>query len=514
MLSTEVSSPKTEDGIAKLIGQFGRWQFIVFSTVSLVKLSSGWVQMAILFLTPQFTFWCSEFKNITLTDLTGKAAMLNESSNTFKQLEGQIVANSTCYKNCSKYSYNLSPFDNTIISEWDLVCERAWLASFTQMVLQFGILLGSIVFGFLSDRYGRKNTFLVSITSLILFGFAIPFAPDYITFTVLRFFLGVATSGTMVISFVIVMETIGIRYRELLGCLFQIPFIIGHMTVPLFAFYLRSWDSYSLAMAVPPLIYLMYFFVLTESPRWLLSVGKTDEAAKIVKKAAEFNGLPTTKIGETLNKMAEEIRAKSDEARANYSDLMHPTLRVKTICCCIMWMVVGLTFYGVNQFISQTSPDPFVTVAAAGAIQIPANLLSICLIKYFGRRIPIAIAFTLGGLCMLLLGVVPHTYTTTLTLGTLGVSCIAMVATSIYVFTSELFPTVVRNMSLGACSTFMRLGSMIAPFISNSAVPWLPTVIFGFTPIAASLLCLFLPETKGIALMDSIDKNDKKDNDN
>lgn len=134
-------------------------------------------------------------------------------------------------------------------------------------------------------RYGRKNTFLVSITALIVFGFAIPFAPDYTTFTVLRFFLGIATSGTMVVSFVLIMETAGPNFREILGCLFQIPFIIGHMTVPLFAYFFRSWDSYSLALAIPPVIYFGYFFLLTESPRWLVSVGRVKEATVIVKRA-------------------------------------------------------------------------------------------------------------------------------------------------------------------------------------------------------------------------------------
>ncbi|XP_045518256.1 organic cation transporter-like protein [Pieris brassicae] len=487
-IATQVTAPDKEDSLANLIGQFGRWQFLVFATVSLVKLSSGWVQMAILFLTPKLTFWCVEFRN-------GSAS------------SAPVVENSTCYSDCLKYDYDASPFDNTIVSEWDLVCERGWLASFTQMVLQLGILLGSIVFGFLSDRYGRKITFLISITFLVLLGFAIPFAPNYATFTVIRFFWGVATSGTMVVSFVIVMETIGSNYREMLGCLFQIPFIIGHMTVPLFAYYFRSWDSYSLAMAVPPLIYLMYFISLTESPRWLLSVGRVDEAAKIVKKAAQFNGLPTTKIDETLKQLSDDIRSKSQEGRANYTDLLRPALLVKTVCCCVMWTIVGLTFYGFNQYISQTSPDPFVTVAAAGAIQIPSNIISIWLIKRFGRKLTIALTFILGGICVLLLGVVPKTYAITLTLGTLGVSCTAIVAASIYIYTSELFPTVVRNMSMGACSMCMRIGSMIAPFISNLAltVPWLPTVVFGFAAIAASAMCLFLPETKGTTLPDSLE---------
>ncbi|XP_072933084.1 organic cation transporter protein-like [Epargyreus clarus] len=485
-IATQIAASKQkEDGLANLVGHFGKWQLLVCASVSLVKFSSGWVQMAILFLTPNLVFWCEDFgPNST-----------------------EVAKNSTCYDHCLKYAYDTSPFENTIISEWDLVCKKAWMASFTQMVLQLGVLIGSIMFGFLSDRYGRKITFLVSITSLIILGFGVPFSPNYIVFTVVRFFLGVATAGTMVISFVLIMETIGTKYREIFGCLFQIPFIIGHMTVPLFAYYFRKWDEYSLALAVPPLIYLGYFFVLNESPRWLVSVGRVEEATKIVTKAAEMNGLPTAKIGETLKQMSEEINCKADEPKLNYSALFHPALRVKTVCCCAMWMITGLTFFGFNQYISQTSPDPFISVAAAGGIQIPSNLVSIWLIKHFGRKLTTATFFALGGICVVTLGCVPHTFWITLTLGTLGVSCTAIVAASIYIFTSELFPTVVRNMSMGASSTSMRVGSMIAPFISNLSltIPWLPTVIFGVAPIAAGAVCLMLPETKGTTLPDSME---------
>lgn len=481
------TAPK-EDVLSKLVGQFGTWQFIVFSSVFLVKLSSGWVQMAILFLTPSITFWCADFAESTDNKTI-------------------IVENSTCYKDCLRYDYDTGLFDNTIVSEWDLVCERRWLASFTQMMLQLGILIGSIVFGFMSDRYGRKLTFLFSVTSLIAFGFAVPFSPDYVSFTVLRFLMGFATAGTMVVSFVIVMETAGPRYREPLGCLFQIPFIIGHMTVPLFAYFYRSWDTYSLALAVPPLIYLGYFFLLSESPRWLVSVGRVDEATAIVTRAAKMNKLPTEKIKESLTAMSEAIQSKSEEPRPNYLQLMHRSLRVKTTCCCLIWLITGVTFFGLNQYISQTSPDPFISVSAAGAIQIPSIIGSIWLIKYFGRKITTILFSCLGGICIITLGCLPDTFALKLTFGTLGVSFASVVATTIYIYTSELYPTVVRNMGMGAVSTGMRLGSMLAPFISNMAtsIPWLPTVVFGLAPIAAGGLCLFLPETKGRNLPDSLE---------
>lgn len=129
----------TDDPFDRLLGHFGTWQLIVVVTISLVKLSSGWVQMAILFLTPNVTFWCSNMANST-------AEISNTTNVTWTGY------NNTCYENCAKYEYDGTPMGNTIISEWDLVCDRRWLASFTQMMLQLGILIGSIVFGFLSDR--------------------------------------------------------------------------------------------------------------------------------------------------------------------------------------------------------------------------------------------------------------------------------------------------------------------------------------------------------------------------
>ncbi|XP_059053045.1 organic cation transporter protein-like [Achroia grisella] len=483
--SSPANDAPKEDKFAKLVGHFGKWQFVVFSSVFLVKLSSGWVQMAILFLTPNFTFWCTGFEDNSTLD----------------------IKNMTCYKNCIEYDYDTSPFENTIISEWDLVCERNWLASFTQTILQLGILIGSIVFGFLSDRYGRKNTFLASIIILIAFSFGVPYSPNYTIFTVLRFFVGFGTAGTMVISFVIVMETIGPKYREIFGCVFQIPFVLGHMSTPLFAYYFRSWDTFALSIAVPQVIYFGYFFLLSESPRWLISVGKVEEATKIVKQAAIMNNRPTEKIGETLTKLSEDMLTKTDEPKLNYADLFQSSMRRRSLCCCIMWLIIGTMYYGFNQYISQTSSDTFVSVAVAGAIQIPSNLIAIWFIKKFGRKKTITTVFILGGTVIIALGFVPKIYWLTLLMGTLGVSCAGAAATTIYIYTTELFPTVVRNMGMGVCSTSMRVGSMIAPFISNLSMTttWLPTIIFGGAAICAGFIALLLPETKGKTLPDTID---------
>lgn len=122
---------KFEDTLTNAIGRFGRWHIMLLVVLIVpTKMSAMWAQMAIIFLAPKTTFYCVERNNIT---------------------QDTVIENETCYSDCVKYEY-VSEFDNTIISEWDLICERKWLTNFTQTVCMFGILVGSIVFGFIADR--------------------------------------------------------------------------------------------------------------------------------------------------------------------------------------------------------------------------------------------------------------------------------------------------------------------------------------------------------------------------
>lgn len=106
-------------------------------------------------------------------------------------------------------------------------------------------------------------------------------------FTILRFLLAVATGGTMVSSFVLTMEIIGAKYRDTVGIIYQIPFNLGHLTLPLFGYFLRDWNTFQLAISLPSILFLSYYFLLPESPRWLLTAGKAKEATIIMETAAK-----------------------------------------------------------------------------------------------------------------------------------------------------------------------------------------------------------------------------------
>ncbi|NXT50486.1 S22AD protein, partial [Pluvianellus socialis] len=73
-----------------------------------------------------------------------------------------------------------------------------------------------------------------------------------------------------------------------------------------------------------------------------------------------------------------------------------------------------------------------------------------------------------------------------------------------YVYSAELFPTIIRQTSVGLCSMSARVAGIVAPLISllSKYHQAIPMAIFGSAPVVAGLLCFLLPETCGTDLAD------------
>jgi MFS family permease len=190
---------------------------------------------------------------------------------------------------------------------------------------------------------------------------------------VFRFFTAAATGGTMVTSFVLVMEIIGIKWRELISVLYQIPFNLGHLTLPLFAYFIRDWDRLQFALSIPSIILISYYWLLPESPRWLFAVGRVDESVKVLEKAAKCNNLPTDNIRNELETIS---KAKTEAvARGNFLDLFRTrNMLVKTVCMNFNWFVCGMCFFGVSQYVGETGGNIFKNVAISACFELPGEV--------------------------------------------------------------------------------------------------------------------------------------------
>lgn len=301
------------------------------------------------------------------------------------------------------------------------------------------------------------------------------------------------------------MEITDVKWRELISVLYQVPFNMGHLTLPMFAYYFRDWRYLQFALSIPSVVLISYYWLVPESPRWLFTAGRVTESAAILEKAAKCNKLPTETIRSDLELHAKAMNNSSNASRGNAFDLIRtPNMRMKTIYICFNWMVCGLGFFGVAQYIGQSGGNIFWNVAVSAFLELPGTLLCIYTMKAWGRKLTLAASNTLAGVCMLLIAVFPDYQVELASVALVGMS---ISFPTVYLYAGELFPTVVRNVGIGVASMIARIGSMVAPFaIALKHIgPAFPPIVLGVIPLIGALLVLRLPETCGQPLPASIE---------
>ncbi|XP_061378462.1 organic cation transporter protein-like [Danaus plexippus] len=467
------------DHIQSAIGSFGKYQFYLCFLIFLSKFPVAFHQMAIIFLAPKAEFTCEG-----------------------TQIKG------TCP--CDKPVYDTSIFTNTIITQWDLICKDKWLASLTQTLFQLGTLIGSLLFGMASDRFGRKKPMLFAVLLQVSSGVAAAFAPDYWSFSLLRFIVGMSVGGTMVVGFVIIMEYVGAKYRDIISALYQAPFNMGHMLLPVFGYFFRDYVNFQLAISLPAILLLSYFFLLPETGRWLIATQRTEEAIQIIERVATINKRPTEHIRkdiETHQKQLENNKLK----KGTLLDLFRtPNLRKNILAMSFNWLTCSYCFYGVSQYVGQLSGNIFVNVAASASVTLVGTFVSIPLMRAIGRRTILIVFNFISAVCLLILACFPDR-SFSVFFASIGVVASFIVFVVVYLYCTELFPTVVRNAAIGFSSMMARIGSMIAPFVIDlrDTAVWLPPIIFAIFPLASAMVSFLLPETKGHELMTTIEEGER-----
>lgn len=218
------------------------------------------------------------------------------------------------------------------------------------------------------------------------------------------------------------------------------------------------------------------------------------------------NKLPTEEIRQKVELYQFEQRHR--RAKSTVLDLFRtPNIRRNIIIMSFAWLVCSYCFYGVTYYISHLTGDVFINVVATGSVCLVGCIICIPLIKFSKRKAVVIAANITCSFCVFIIGFVPEGKGS-LVIGCIGELLCYIIFIVLYLYCTEMFPTVVRNAAIGICSMMARLGAMIAPFAAGLRPygKWCAPVAFGIFPMIAGLLCVLLPETKDSELMSTIEE--------
>ncbi|XP_068094731.1 solute carrier family 22 member 13-like [Hyperolius riggenbachi] len=396
--------------------------------------------------------------------------------------------------------YDMSQQKATLVTEFDLVCNKKEQIDISQSIHMLGLLIGALIFGPLGDKIGRRPVILISIVLMTAFGVGAAFVTQFYVYMILRCFVGMAMSGIMINNLVLVAEWVGSSQRSYATIIGHVCFAVGLIVLSGVAYAIRDWRMLQVACAAPTGLLLCYIWLLPESPRWLLTKGKHKQAQKLLQKAAKINKREISE--EILQQLQEEKQEKS----GNITDLFKtPNLRKITLIMCCVWFVNSLVYYGLSLNVGSFGLDIYLTQLIFGAVEIPARVGAMFMVQYIGRKPSQAACLLFGGVVCLIVTAIPEDLSTVTTvLAVMGKFATASTYSICYIYAAELFPTVIRQNGVGLCSMTSRVGGIIAPLINLLAKYHraIPMAIYGIAPIVGGVLSLFLPETNKKELQD------------
>ncbi|XP_073484765.1 solute carrier family 22 member 7-like [Aquarana catesbeiana] len=421
----------------------------------------------------------------------------------------QATINGSHVQSCNQgWEYDLSTFSSTTVTRWDLVCSRRGLSKALATLFFIGVTVGAIIFGDLSDRYGRRVMLLVSMLLAIVFGGMSAGSISYSMFAVCTALSGCTFSGLTINIISLSVEWVDVRHRTDAGIITGFCWSIGSSVLALLAYLLRDWRWLLVAITAPLVPAVISVWWVPESARWLLAKGRAKEAEAVLMQCAAANGCSLDafrKNSESIQALAE---AEPSSHTYSYIDLFRtPRLRRISVCCGLVWFAVAFSYYGIILNVSSFGFDIYLTHFLYSLVEFPGKLGVYFLMNHLGRRWSLFLTLLMTGVCIgVSAGIPPSLGPFRTAVAIIGKGFSEAAFTGLILYTAELFPTVIRQNGIGYTSFVGRLGASVAPLMLLLDDIWhhLPQTIYCVTAVACSFAACLLPETINVPLPETI----------
>ncbi|CAL2040293.1 unnamed protein product [Caenorhabditis brenneri] len=413
----------------------------------------------------------------------------------------ELTDNCQVYFSCPKrnLTFDAYPFYSTAL-EFDWICgSNAFYRTFFLQIQFAGLLVGTLLFGSLSDQYGRRPIGIYATAGGMGTSILSSLAPSANALFIVRFFVGLTLGGMLVVLCAWIMEVILPQQRMVLRGLFNWGWTrIALTTVCYFTQHWRLSCFVTGCTLVPALFLVLK--VIPESPVWLHSKGKYDEMVASEKKIARIAGIPYV-----------PIHHSSIQPKGLLETLKTKGMLNKLLVLWSMWLIVAICGGAIDLNSGTLAGNLYLNQLLFGILLVFSKMLLLFVDTFcpnFKRR-TLHQGSLLGVLLCIgvLTGFTMENYHGIGVLITylLGTAFIEYTWDACYLCAVELVETPSRACATGTCSLVARIGMIIAPMLLHANTFW-PFAVNAIVTILGTISLMisyfFLTESKGVNLDD------------
>jgi putative MFS transporter len=375
-----------------------------------------------------------------------------------------------------------------------------------------GMFVGAWGFGALADRFGRRRIFILTVVLDAVFGLLSALSQNFEMLLILRFLTGVAVGGTLPVDYAVMAEFLPARRRGAFLVYLESFWAVGTVLVALLAWALialnvpesASWRYLLVLSALPGVIGFWIRRNVPESPRYLISRGRADEARAVLQQIARMNG-SQVEIG--------ELRAVPSATKAPLTQIWRSPLLRRTLLLSAIWFSLSLGYYGIFTWLPgifraqgfEALPI-YENLLLLALAQVPGYMLAAYLVEKIGRR------WTLAGF---LFGSAAASYWFAVADSSIAIIIGGMMMSfallgawgALYAYTPELYPTDARGTGMGWASAMARVAGIMAPLLGATLLDInlvaALSVYVGFFVLAGCATLFLTYETRGRTLTDT-----------
>ncbi|KAH8379073.1 hypothetical protein KR009_002983, partial [Drosophila setifemur] len=511
------------DAILVQIGQFGRYQIINYVLLCVPMLFNAFFSISYVFTASTVVHRC----NVPQCDSPNSLYEEN-------WLNFTIPYNNSAWDDCHRYVSNetlvasgFTPYmdpageycaenyfthqtetcgkdfkfrdeEKTISTEFGIYCQDEWMLSMVGTINNVGQFVGIPLGGYFADRYGRRTMLAIAGTLSAFMGVIRSLSSNYYMFLVFEF-LDMAVGSTLFpTAFLLAIELVGPKRRVAAATIITIAYALGEAFLGFLASQVQHWRWLLRVLYAPAVLQILFLWILPESVRWLLSQGSEERAADVLRQAARTNKrpLPEAQVEELLAGNRRKLNQAKESKYPIKRAVRFFALRIAN--CCLCWFTHTLIALGLSLNSVNLGGNKYTNFMLNGFIQVPGLLLPLVIMDRIGRRYSLCASLLICAICMgASAGVGADNYAGSLALFLVGKLAITCSFQILYFFTSEIFPTKVRNSLLSLCSMVGRIGSMLAPQTPLLAKYYVyaPQILFATFALISGFATLAFPET-------------------